>query len=319
MKKVATYETVAIACEKLTSEGKKISGRAVGGIVGGSQSTVLPLIKEWREKSDKAHALMPSKIPAELATAILHSLGSAQAEATEKLKSEIEQAAEREAEALEALAEVSKENENLALQLAEIVNQTDKERQMAETAAAVMSEKIAAMGSRIEALEIERQQLIESAEVSRTESAKAMLQVERADIATGKAETRVQLLEEQLQLVKDSQTAAEQRAAVAEARLEGEQATTADLKERLAASKAEMKVTTTDLKERLADSKAELQATVELLTKSKADIADFREQVQKELHLRTKVERERDDLAAQVELLNKEILALKKSFETHEG
>lgn len=317
MQKVATYDTVAKACEKLKAEGKKITGRAVVGLAGGSQSTVLPLIKEWRQGNDKALAVMPSEIPAELERAILHALGLAQAEAAEKLQNEIEQAAEREEEALEALAEASRENESLSSELAEIKKQTVTERQMAETTAAVMSEKITTMGSRIEALETERQQLIESAEVSRTESAKAMLQVERADVATAKAEARVQLLEDQLQLVKDGQTAAEKKSAVAEARLEGEQATTSDLKERLADLQADMKATTTDLKERLAASQAELQATVSLLTKCQADIADFREQVQKDQNLRATVERERDDLVAQVKLLNKEILDLKNAFETH--
>ena len=289
MQQVATYDTVARACEKLTAEGKKITGRSVVGIAGGSQSTVLPLIKEWRQGTDKALAVMPSEIPAQLATAVLHALGVAQAEAAEKLQSEIEQAVEREEEALEALTDASREVEILSLELAEIKKKTAEERQMAETAAAVMAEKIASMGARIEALETERQQLIEAAEVSRTESAKAILQVERADMATGKAEARVQLLEDQLQSVKDSQVAAEMKAAVAVARLEGEQASTTDLKERLTASKEEQ------------------QATSQLLTKYQNDIAVFREQVQEERHFRATVERDRDDLAAQVKLLNKDI------------
>ena len=88
-----------------------------------------------------------------------------QAEAAENLQNEIEHAGEREEEALEALVDASNENENLSVELAEIRKHTTEEGQKAETAAAVMAEKIASMAVRIETLETERQQLTEAAEL----------------------------------------------------------------------------------------------------------------------------------------------------------
>ena len=111
----------------------------------------------------------------------------------------------------------------------------------------------------------------------------------------------MQLLEEQLQLVKDGQVAAEKKAAVAEARLEGQLASTTDSKERLTALQAD------------------LQVTGQSVAKSQAEITEFRAQVQEERHIRADVERERDGLAAQVKLLNKEMQDIKNAVESQKS
>ncbi|MEZ4484349.1 MAG: hypothetical protein R2864_07030 [Syntrophotaleaceae bacterium] len=65
-------------------------------------------------------------------------------------------------------------------------------------------------------MQTERSQLIESGEAARTEAAKALLQVERADMAANKAEGRVRELETELLSLRDEKGVAEKAQAVAE-------------------------------------------------------------------------------------------------------
>lgn len=248
MQQVATYETVAGACERLKGEGQKVTGRAVLSITGGSLGTVLGHIKEWRAFGEKASAVMPSEMPSDLQAVILRSLGQAQADAAAKLKEEIDQAGAREAEALDGLAEAEKRIEQLAAELAAIQNQAADERQAAEKTAAVAAEKIEALGGRVQDLEIERRQLIEAAEASRTEAAKAQLQVERADQATSKAEARTMDLEKQLAQgqaekaqVQAEKAQAEKAQAVAEQKAQDQAEALAEAKASITELKAEYK------------------------------------------------------------------------------
>ena len=231
MQKVANMETVARACQQLQSDGQKITGRAVVAITGGSLGTVLSLIKEWRQGADKAPVAQPEEIPAELQSALIRALGFAQDKAAENLREKIEEASAREAEALEGLAEAEKQITDLTGQVAEIRQLAAEERQRAETAAAVATEKIESMAERIQSLETERRQLIESAEASRTEAAKALMQVERADLATKKAESRLETLEMQVVECTARKVEAEKVAAVAEQK-------SADMAEQLAETRA---------------------------------------------------------------------------------
>lgn len=253
MQQIATYETVARACERLNSEGQKVTGRAVLSITGGSLGRVLGFIKEWRQGATQALTAMPSEIPAELQTAILRALGLAQEEALAKIKEETEQAALREAEAFEGLAEAERRIDDLAAKLARIQKQSAEDLQTSETATAVTTEKIESMRIRIEALETERRQLIEAAEASRTEAAKALVQVERADKATGKAEAMVQKLDAQLSTVQNEKVSAEKAAAVAEQKNQ-------DQTEILAETRASLAELKKDSRETIADQKQEMQA-----------------------------------------------------------
>lgn len=252
MQQIATYETVARACERLKGEGQKVTGRAVVAITGGSLSTVLNYIKDWRQGALSSPSVMPSEIPVELQTAILRALGLAQEEAAANLKEEIDQAASREAEALEGLAETENRIEKLIAELDKTQKQTAEERQAFETASAVSLEKIESMGTRIETLETERRQLIEAAEASRTEAAKAMLQVERADQATGKAEALVQKLETQLSVVQKEKVSAEKAAAVAGQKNQDQDETLAETRAILAELKK-------DSREAIVEQKQEIQ------------------------------------------------------------
>jgi len=216
MQQVATYETVSNTCEQLKQSGQKVTGRAVRDITGGSLGTVLSHIKQWRQGTPGTLSTVSTEIPADLQTAILRALDLCQIQAKEKLQNDIEQAALREAEALEGLAEAEKNIEELSDKLADTMQQLTETRQAAETTAAIANEKNTSLNVRVETLETERRELTESAEKARTESMKAMLQVERADQATAKAEKRLQELEGQFTAIQQQKIEAEKIAALAE-------------------------------------------------------------------------------------------------------
>ena len=158
-------------------------------------------------------------------------MGFAQDKAEGILQAKIEDAISRETEALEGLAEAETQISSLTAHVAEIQQQAADKNQAAETAAAVAVERIESMTERIQSLETERKQLIEAAESSRTETAKALMQVERADRATEKAEKRLEALENQVSSCLAVKVEAEKIAAVAEQHA-------ADLTDQLADTKA---------------------------------------------------------------------------------
>jgi chromosome segregation ATPase len=196
------------------------------------------------------------EIPAELQAVLIKSLGIAQDKAAADLRREIDESNAREAEALEGLAEAEKQISILTAQVAEIRQLASEKDQAADKAIAVAAEKIESMAERIQALEIERRQLIESAEASRTEAAKALMQVERADQATAKAEDRLQALDVQVVECNTRKVEAEKYAAVAEQR-------SVDLIEQL-----------TETRETLSETKSESKALSVQLSK---EIKELRE------------------------------------------
>lgn len=265
MQQVATYETVVRACEKLKGENQKITGRAVLAITGGSLGTILGHIKQWRQGvlcSPATH----SEIPVDLQAAILRALELAQAEAAAKLKEETEQTISREVEALEGLSEAEQRIDYLSYKLVETEKQIIEERQTAETAAAVAVEKIASMVARIEELEIERRQLITAAEISRTEAAKAMLQVERADQATAKEETQLHNLKAEFADIQKEKVLAEKAVAVAEQKNQDQAEILAETRSNLVELKRESK-------EAIIEQKQEIQSLKKTITELEKKIA----------------------------------------------
>jgi len=231
MKEKATYEAVINACEQLQRNGQKITGRAVVSIIGGgSLGTVLSHIKTWRQHGTGNSPAASTEIPADLQTAIVKALTLAQDHAKEKLQGEIDQSTLRETEALEGLAEAEKKIEETSGKLADTIQQLTETKQAADTAAAIANEKTTSLTLRVDALETERRQLIESAEIARTEAAKAMLQIERADQATVKAEKRLQDIEAQFAAIQQQKTESDKRAALAEQKNELQAELLADIR-----------------------------------------------------------------------------------------
>jgi chromosome segregation ATPase len=248
MQQVASYEMVAGACEKLEREGLKITGRSVLIITGGSLATVLGHIKRWRLNKESAPSLAPVEIPSDVQGVILRALGQAQVDAADKLKEEIDQAGAREAEALEGLSGAERRIEQLTDELNAIRTRAEEERQATEKTAAVATERIDTLVSRVQELETERRQLIEAAEASRTETAKAQLQIARADEATAKAEARAEHLEAQLADTLNGRVAAEKAQAVAEQRSNDQSEALVELRAALSEVKGESKATISEQK-----------------------------------------------------------------------
>lgn len=248
MQQVASYEMVAGACEKLEREGLKITGRSVLTVTGGSLATVLGHIKRWRLNKESAPSLVPLEIPTDVQGVILRALGQAQVDAADKLKEEIDQAGAREAEALEGLSGAEQRIEQLTDELNAIRTRAEADRQSTEKSEAVANERIDTLLARVQELETERRQLIESAEASRTETAKAQLQIQRADEATKKAESRAEHLEAQLADAQNGRVAAEKAQAVAEQRSNDQSEALVELRATLSEAKGESKATISEQK-----------------------------------------------------------------------
>lgn len=215
MEKLATEETVWKACERLRSEGRKITGRAVLGEVGGSLSTILRYIKTW-EARGASDAPVAAEIPADLQESICRALGLSAQEATEALRKEVDTTAAREAEALECLAKYEVQIAGLEKELAESKSQILEIKQLSEKESAVASVTIAELREQIQKLEQENDLLVRTGEASRTEAAKALLQVERADQSASKAEGRILDLEKRVAELVTMKAEAEKGQAVAE-------------------------------------------------------------------------------------------------------
>lgn len=266
MQKIAAYEMVAKACEQLSANGEKITGRSVLAITGGSLGTVLAHIKEWRAAGERGSTSAAAEIPKDLQVAVLRALSLVRAETKSQLKEEIEQAATREAEYLEGLASAEARIEELTTELNAVRTATEQARQDAEKAKAVATEKIVSLEKRVMELETERRQLIDAAEKSRTESAKAQLQVERADQATAKAESRVKNLETHLTEITDGKIVAEKAQAVAHQKAADQAEALSELKAVLAELKAESREVVGEYKREIATLREEKTALEKQLT-----------------------------------------------------
>lgn len=218
MQQVATYETVARACELLVTDGQKVTGRAVLGITGGSLGTVLGYIKEWRQGVNQARKTIPAEIPVDLQTSILRALELAQDKAAAKLKEEIDQATAREMEAVDGLRLAESRIEDLLTELARVQKLAEQDRHEAEKSQAVSTAKVESLSQRVQELETERRLLLDATEASRMEAAKAHLHVELADQVIAKAESQIQDIGAQLSEAKMGKVSAEKDAAVAEQR-----------------------------------------------------------------------------------------------------
>ena len=232
-------------------------------ITGGGLGTVLGHIKEWRQNSSQAPINLTSEIPQELQTAILRALRLAEDTAARKLNEAIEQASTRESEALDGLTLSESRIEVLTIELVEVRSQADKDRQEFEKARAILTEKIDSLTKRTQNLEIERKQLVETAEASRIETAKALLQIDRADKASSKAEARVQKLESELKQILEEKTVAEKAQAVAEQRSTDQAETLEEIRRTLAELKTESKSAIAEQKQEILDLRSEKTALEE--------------------------------------------------------
>lgn len=216
MEKMATEGAVWAACEALVAEGRKVTGRAVLQEVGGSLSTVLRYIESWKKRDQIAY--VHTEVPPDLLVALRIALSAAASEA----KSDAEQDAADTKTALEEALEALATSESSIVELLKNIEESSKAlsdlRAVQNQEAAVASETIAGLREQVSRQAQEIDHLIKSGEAARIETAKAVMQVERADQAAHKAEERVKELDAKLSEMTRMKVDAERDKAVAESR-----------------------------------------------------------------------------------------------------
>jgi chromosome segregation ATPase len=233
MKKTIDYELVKEACKALEVEGSKVTARNINARIGGSMTTVVRHLKRYQEEVDAAAKSGTTRISEDVLKAIIVEIGKQTEEIQQTAKERVDQAQNREKEVLRELEQSEEQVQSLKGQLCDVNEQLAHQCKDAEKTKALASEKIEGLSAEVQTLRAERQHLIESGEVARTETAKVKLQIERADDATQKAEQENKQLREQVKSLISEKNEAEKIAAVMEAKFESEKATTADLRERL--------------------------------------------------------------------------------------
>jgi len=210
-------EKVGKAAEQLQREGTRVSVRNVRAITGGSMGDVAQCLRHWRDTETQAvknEVEISTSLHMVLKAEIVRSIDVA----TKDLQRDLNEARSREEELIAALAEAEQNKDALKEALAKANQDLEATSTAAEKAAAIAAQKIGDQAKRITDLEQERDQLIKAAETSRTETTKALMQLDRADQAVVKAETRQNDLEQKIESLTKEKYAAEQQAAVAEQR-----------------------------------------------------------------------------------------------------
>ena len=279
-----TYDEVIAAIDALLASGEEPTIQRIREHLGtGSPNTIHRHLVTWRASRPVEQRKAP-ELPAELQAALVKEIERQAAEARTDVERSLVEAQKEAATLAKAGEELEELNGTLEEQNEALA--AEKERQ-----AALANER----HDEIEELKINLDRERKAAEEARIQVAQGRNKIEALDKQADELRAKLTDAAAEAKSAQAAQVVAEKTAAVAEARLESEKATTADLRERLAASQAD------------------LQANVQSVTKAQAEVTDFREQAHQERHVRTAAERDRDDHAVQVKQLQAEIMALKKA------
>ena len=279
-----TYDEVIAAIDALLASGEEPTIQRSREQLGtGSPNTIHRHLVTWRASRPVEQRKAP-ELPAELQAALVKEIERQAAEARTDVERSLVEAQKEAATLAKAGEELEELNGTLEEQNEALA--AEKERQ-----ATLANER----HDEIEELKINLDRERKAAEEARIQVAQGRNKIEALDQQADELRAKLTDAAAESKSAQAAQVVAEKTAAVAEARLESEKATTAELRERLAASQVD------------------LQANVQLVTKAQAEIADFREQAHQERHVRTAAERDRDDLAAQVKQLQGEIATLRKT------
>jgi colicin import membrane protein len=254
MEQTVDLRQVTEAIRQLRDRSERISRRNVQAIVGGSMTTVHRLLDEALSAERAMSTVQTSTLSESLVRAILGDIGGQVQAATEALDLRIRDLTAREQEILSDLEGSEGRVAALLEELGTTKTQLSEERQFAEKASAVSAEQQASLREQLDKLVSENNTLVRTGEAARTETAKAQLQVERADIAAAKAESRVQELETRIAELTDAVRDAQKRAAVAERHAQ-------------------------DLGERISELATQAVAQTEVLQKSASTVEQIRQEV----------------------------------------
>lgn len=232
MQTVVNLEAVRRAIRTIEADGGKPTARAILAQTGGSMATVLRLLKEAQEV-EAAASCYDDALPDTLVDAIRAALGANRQECQGAAEARVAEAESRETAAVDALAGAEAQIEAATREVASLRERVAALEGENEKQAAIHAEAARVAGERISALEVERRQLVEAGESARTEAAKALMQLERADRTAAQAEQRVTDLLSQIDAERSAKTDAEKQAAVAVAQAEAAGEVKAELRSRI--------------------------------------------------------------------------------------
>ncbi|MDE1465732.1 DNA-binding protein [Spartinivicinus sp. A2-2] len=241
-----SYDEVERVCEQFARDDISPTWRKVRDELGtGNPSTLLRHIKTWKERQHAAFNTdveLPQSVVGVIKKAMLEAVDNA----TEKQEAALADSNEQLQESLKALASVEDQMKVLEQEKNTLLAQSEAKILELEKQLAASQRQADDLTVQNKALNNKLDEALRVQEIARTESAKAQMQVERADKATDKAEQRSEELRQEVDQMKAALTSAEKAAATAEA-VANEQSKAID---RLDAELAEDKQALTTLQSR---------------------------------------------------------------------
>lgn len=297
-----TYEEVAAAADALVADGERPTINAVRDALGtGSPNTIHRHLQAWKSTQAPARreaARLPDELAAALAEEIERQAARARADA-EQAALEAQQTADALAATGEQLeSEVDALTEQVAVLTGERDQVTDERDRLIEERDRLAAE----LERERNALELEREQHADARNrVTTLTEQRDQLRTELADAqATAKQAEQVQV-------------ESEKQAAVLVAKLEAEQARSADLAERLADEKSDAKAQIAERMAALNESNSELMAALKRIAELEHEVADQRRLADSERVENQRLVDENRALEAEAQRLDAEVLRLQQS------
>ena len=213
-----TYPLFLQTVNQIKAEGQTPSVRLVRSRIGGSNSTLLEFLRRWQGESALASSI-DETISDDLRQALLIEFGRVTKNVRENLETLLVQEKTQSNEANDLLNEAETRISELEAQIKETKEQADHAILLLEKQLSATEERVTEFQRQLDKLEGQFKESVMALEIARTESAKAQIQLERADKTTQKAETKMEELEKKIIKLQESAHQAEIRAAVAEARI----------------------------------------------------------------------------------------------------
>lgn len=276
-----TYEQVSAAIDQLIAEGANPTIMGIRELLGtGSPNTIHRHLNVWRAAAPVIER-KPVDLPGELKGALVAEIEKQAAAARAEVEKELA-STKSEASILSEAGEPL-ETENHALS-----EEAEALRLERERLTAMVDQRMAEIEKITGDLERERQ----AAESSRLELAKEQLKTEQLVKAEVELKEAVKEADKRVQVVEKEAAQAAQQAAVSEAKLDAEQATTKDLRGRLEAAEKRGN---------------EVQKTIEALKAEHAQVLEnLNIELRQALEAKAKTEREGDTQKHQIEALARE-------------
>ena len=212
-----TYPLFLQTVNQIKAEGQTPSVRLVRSRIGGSNSTLLEFLRRWQGESALASSI-DETISDDLRQALLIEFGRVTKNVRENLETLLVQEKAQSNEANDLLNEAETRISELEAQIKETKEQADHAILLLEKQLSATEERVTEFQRQLDKLEGQFKESVMALEIARTESAKAQIQLERADKTTQKAETKMEELEKKIIQLQEFAHQTEIRAAVAEAR-----------------------------------------------------------------------------------------------------